>query len=266
MRCAEKAGVPVMVYANGIGPIEKEKNVARAAHAIREADYISVREEVSRDTLQSMGIPAERIALSADPVLLSATDTPRRAGDYLVISLRETAGNMTKTVDSMSMEEAVFRAARELSMKYGLSVVLIPMQPSYDSEICARTAARLRDAKVNAVVVENFTTEELREIVGGARALIGMRLHALIFAATEGVPSLALAYDPKVGAFMEYAGLGEWALPAFHVDDRIVLSKMEEILAREEDIRENLKKRVAELSRLAEGDLDRAAEMLSSHK
>ena len=41
---------------------------------------------------------------------------------------------------------------------------------------------------------------------------------------------------------------------------------MEEILAREEDIRENLKKRVAELSRLAEGDLDRAAEMLSSHK
>jgi polysaccharide pyruvyl transferase WcaK-like protein len=173
---------------------------------------------------------------------------------------------MTKTVDSMSMEEAVFRAVRELSKKYGLSVVLLPMQPSYDREICTRTAARLRDAEVNAVVVENFTTEELKEILGGARAVIGMRLHALIFAATEGVPSLALAYDPKVGAFMEYAGLGEWALPAFHVDDRIVLSKMEEILAREEDIRENLKKRVAELSRLAEGDLDRAAEMLSSHK
>ena len=266
MRTAESAGVPVMIYANGIGPIEKEKNIARAAEAIRCADYISVREEISRDVLRSMGIPAERIVLSADPVLLSATDTPRNQGEYLVISLRETAGNMTKTVDSMSMEEAVFRAARELSKKYGLSVVLIPMQPSYDSEICARTASRLRDAEVNAVVVENFTTEELREIVGGARAVIGMRLHALIFAATEGVPSLALAYDPKVSAFMEYVGLGEWALPAFHANDRIVLCKMEEILTREEKIRENLKNRVAELSRLAEGDLDRAAEMLSSHK
>ena len=60
--------------------------------------------------------------------------------------------------------------------------------------------------------------------------------------------------------------MGEWALPAFHVDDRIVLAKMEEILAHEEEIRENLKKRVAELSRLAEADLDRAAEMLSSCK
>ena len=156
----------------------------------------------------------------------------------------------------------MFRAARELSKKYGLSVVLIPMQPSYDSEICTRTASRLLDAEVNAVVVENFTTEELREILGGARAVIGMRLHALIFAATEGVPSLALAYDPKVSAFMEYVGLGEWALPAFHANDRIVLAKMEEILSHEEEIRDNLKNRVAELSRLAEGDLDRAAEML----
>ena len=42
--------------------------------------------------------------------------------------------------------------------------------------------------------------------------------------------------------------------------------KMEEILARESEIRENLRSRVAELSRLAEGDLDRAAEMLASHK
>jgi hypothetical protein len=38
---------------------------------------------------------------------------------------------------------------------------------------------------------------------------------------------------------------------------------MEEILTREEEIRENLKNRVAQLSRLAEGDLDRAAEMLN---
>jgi polysaccharide pyruvyl transferase CsaB len=259
---AKRAGVPVMIYANGIGPIEKEKNIQRAARAIAGAEYISVREEASRDMLTAMGIPGDRIFVTADPVLLSAPAVSRQRGDYVVISLRETAGNMTKTVDSMSMEEAVFRAVKEISHKYGFSAVFLPMQPSYDSEICARAAERLREAGVNALVVEDFKTEELREILGGARVVIGMRLHSLIFAATEGVPSLALAYDPKVSAFMEYLGLGEWALPAFHANDRIVLAKLEEILAREEEIRGNLTRRVGELSRLAEADLACAAKIL----
>jgi polysaccharide pyruvyl transferase CsaB len=259
---AKRAGVPVMIYANGIGPIEKEKNIQRAARAIAGAEYISVREEASRDMLTAMGIPGDRIFVTADPVLLSAPAVSRQRGDYVVISLRETAGNMTKTVDSMSMEEAVFRAVKEISHKYGFSAVFLPMQPSYDSEICARAAERLREAGVNALVVEDFKTEELREILGGARVVIGMRLHSLIFAATEGVPSLALAYDPKVSAFMEYLGLGEWALPAFHANDRIVIAKLEEILSREEEIRGSLTRRVGELSRLAEADLACAAKIL----
>ena len=61
---------------------------------------------------------------------------------------------------------------------------------------------------------------------------------------------------------MEYLGLGEWALPAFHANDRIVIAKLEEILAREEEIRGNLTRRVGELSRLAEADLACAAKIL----
>ncbi|MGE5599608.1 MAG: polysaccharide pyruvyl transferase family protein, partial [Bacteroidota bacterium] len=43
--------------------------------------------------------------------------------------------------------------------------------------------------------------------------VLGMRLHALIFAALAGVPPVGLAYDPKVTAFLARLGLAEMALP-----------------------------------------------------
>ncbi len=46
----------------------------------------------------------------------------------------------------------------------------------------------------------------LLSIIAGCDMMVGMRLHALILAAAAGVPSVALAYDPKVTAFMQASG------------------------------------------------------------
>ena len=260
---AKRAGVRVMIYANGIGPIEREKNRIRAAEAVASADYISVREDASREELIRMGIPAERIHVSADPVFGTAADaSPRATEDYIVLSLRETAGNTAGSIDCRNMEETVADTAASIAEKYGLSVMLIPMQPSYDNAICSRTAVRLMQAGIHAAVLPHLSPAELKEKIGGARAVVGMRLHTLIFAATENVPALALSYDPKVDAFMDYIGWGEHTLPAFTADGETIARHLTDLLEKSGSIRAGMQERLAKLADLAEGDLDRAAEMV----
>ena len=56
--------------------------------------------------------------------------------------------------------------------------------------------------KANVSLFEGDSAEVLSAITN-ARAALGMRLHALIFAAAAGVPSVGIVYDQKVSAFFE---------------------------------------------------------------
>src|SRR5205085_9528818 len=48
--------------------------------------------------------------------------------------------------------------------------------------------------------------------VGKADLLVSMRLHALIFAAAQGVPMLAVSYARKVRGFMQELDLERWVV------------------------------------------------------
>ena len=48
-------------------------------------------------------------------------------------------------------------------------------------------------------------------ILARMTAVVSMRLHALIFAAGQGVPLAGVVYDPKVSAFLRYIGQENFA-------------------------------------------------------
>lgn len=259
IRAAKRAGVPVMILANGIGPIQKPSNRRRAAEAVRAADYISVRENASARELAEMGIPAGKIHVTADPVYRSAGGPVERTDNgTLVLSLRETADGR----DSFGIEDAAVRALTEICRSCSLTAVLLPMQPAYDREICARAAARLAESGVEVTLAEGADREEMQRILREARAVVGMRLHSLIFATAAGVPSLALSYDPKLDALMEYLGMEEYVLPAFETDAEELKKALSVLLSRRDEITAVLRQRTGELSCLAERDLDEALKLM----
>lgn len=259
IRTAKRAGIPVMILANGIGPLQKPANRRRAAEAVKLADYVSVRETASARELTDMGIPEERIHVTADPVYRTASSKADRTDNgTLVLSLRETADGRS----SDPIEETVVRALTDICRSYSLTAVLLPMQPLYDREICARTAARLADAGVEVSCVDRADGEEMQKILGQARVVVGMRLHSLIFATAAGVPSLALSYDPKVDALMEYLGMEPYVLDAFETGTDALKASLSHLLTHRTEISAALYARTSQLSRLAEADLDAVQERM----
>ena len=255
IRMAHRAGVPVMIFANGIGPLTKEANRRRARQVVELADYVSVREDASALELVRMGIPREKICVTADPVYRTGVTGERKPGEYIVLSLRETADK----TDTRRTEDAAVGALREICRTWGLDAVLLPMQPMYDHDICTRVAARLAESGVEASVAPSADQASVRHLIGGARLVVGMRLHALIFATAAAVPSLALSYDPKIDALMEYLGMDGYVLPAFTVTEDQRTDALRRLLGEENAVSEALRCRVRQLADLAEEDLCRAA-------
>ena len=207
---AKRCGCKVQMYGCGIGPVTRENHRRLAARVLnRYVDVITLREPDSREELRAMGVTKPEILLTADPaltlrkaeddqidsVLLRAGIPPQ--GRYLCFALRQWRGFEEKA--------PLFGAAACYAYKtYGLIPVFTAVEKHLDPA-AARLAAQGLD-------IPHYFLDD----AGGAGTIIGalsrmeavvsMRLHALIFAAGQGIPLAGVVYDPKVSAFLRYTG------------------------------------------------------------
>lgn len=206
---AKSLGTPVMLYAQGIGPICGAL-ARKAMHCIgNRADLITVRDSGSLQELESLGIRRPRIQLTADPVL--AIHPVDKGLGRSILQARGLSG--AKPLVGISVREwrgwahykaTLAEAADRIAAALDARIVFLPMQFPEDVA-AAEKIARL--SKRSAVVLnEEYTTSELLSIVGNLDLLIGIRLHALIFAGVMGVPMIGMSYDPKVDRFLTSIG------------------------------------------------------------
>ena len=64
------------------------------------------------------------------------------------------------------------------------------------------------------------------------KLVVSMRLHALIFAASQGIPVVGIAYDPKVSSFLDYMGQECCLLPG-EITDGNLLDQMDAAISGE---------------------------------
>ena len=198
---------PVMLYAQGVGPINSSWLRKLTGWVLRKADVITVRDGESKDFLMSLGVQKDKILLTADVVFLLSPVT-LDDGQILLNRYGITPGEGILGVAIRSWDNERYLGALVDALDHladgGKQLLLIPFQYPNDMA-CARKLQRAlrHPAKI---LEQACDTSEMLSVIGNLDMLIGMRLHSLIFAAVMGVPFVALDYDPKVQGFVKTVG------------------------------------------------------------
>jgi polysaccharide pyruvyl transferase CsaB len=206
IRMALFFGRKVMLYANGIGPINHESNREKVKKVVDRVDSITLREEDSLKLLKDIGIINTHMLVTADPVLTyESADRSRIEAilkeenipeDQLLVGI-----NIRKWKHSVNLEEEVAKAADLMFEQHGLRSVFIPMFQE-DLEISQLIASKMKHPSYT--IKKQYKPDELIGIIGCMNLIIAMRLHTLIYASINSIPMIGLVYDPKVVGYLEY--------------------------------------------------------------
>lgn len=86
----------------------------------------------------------------------------------------------------------------------GARIIFIPMQWPDDVEAARSVAKRMKQP--HGIIEQKCDTAELLSLMRSLDLLVGVRLHALIFAAVMERPFVGVSYDPKIDRFLETLG------------------------------------------------------------
>jgi len=262
---AIKLSVPVIFYANGIGPICKEKNQKKVLKVLNKVDKISLREPNSYYELKRMGVDMDRVIITADPALTICGVTREEAAKLLekegVPTDARLLGISIRNWKSCkpSYWNQLARGITQICRQFNLVPVWIPLKHPDDIIISQMVAEKV---EVPGYVLTNYySAKELVGIVGSCDLMIAMRLHSMIYAAGAGVPAIGLSYDPKVSSFAKYIGVNT-TLHLENLTDEGLASMARDILRNRETIQSILCEKVLELKQKAMENVSMAMELM----
>jgi len=102
--------------------------------------------------------------------------------------------------------------------RYDAHILIIPefierKQDSYDDYyVSKKILEQLKHKQYVSIIEGDYPPSKLKAIVGNCDVIVSPRFHMVIFALSQHIPSLAIAYSPKAYGIMEMLGQLEYLL------------------------------------------------------
>ncbi|WP_068620636.1 polysaccharide pyruvyl transferase CsaB [Paenibacillus tuaregi] len=260
---------PVFIYAQGIGPVNRGVFHPFIAGIFRKCSYVSVRDNESAELLASMRLNRGNIEVVPDPVMglpLPEGMVPREtasAGEELpVVGISVRYWNPER-LELIQLAAGLAALAGQMMVHFRFLPFHVPGDDEASRFVIERMESVQSLGSVVSVAPETLDPQAMLAEVSRCDALIGMRLHSLIYAANQRVPLLGISYDPKIDHFLARLG----SVPAGtsdQLDPHIVASELRGLLKDGDAWRARNAARIDNLKQEARRPAERIAEFFKN--
>lgn len=252
---AKLLGKKVMVYSQGIGPVNIDYNRYFLKKIFNRLDFINVRDEKSKKELMNMGVTKD-ILVTVDTVF--GIKRPDITVGKKV--LEELGIDPNKKLVGISIRpwentkdiiNEIKKTCEIIAANYDYEVLFIPCHFYSDLKIMKEVLKHIDDdLKKKIHILDKYLyVNEYLSLFGNLEFLIGMRLHALIFSVLMGVPVIGLSYDPKIDNFMSMIGKNE-VLNVSNINFSDIISEVNYLTLNIDKEKKNVELKRDELSKI----------------
>lgn len=253
MLLAKKKKVKVILYANGVGPINGKLNRRLTKKILNKIDMLTIREKYSYDFVRSLGVDQPPMVITADPVFHLAEPENREDGKAKLRALGlSDAPILGVMFRSWKGEDSYTKKMAELCdymvETYGMQVLILPMKYPADLKVSNAIASQMKQKSF--VLSERYLPEENLKLISGMSLILGMRLHAVIYAALHAVPFVGFQYDPKVAYYTTELGQ-PLVSDIINIDLEQLKKEADELYLHREEYAEKLRMKTEALQKMA---------------
>lgn len=267
---------PVILYPQTIGPFKTKSRLLLARFALNRARSITARESITKNYLQEIGVNKPSIYLTADMAFILQPAPYERVEK---IFLKEGISNSKddNLLIGMNISQLINYRSKNSNVKYdyielmaqvtdylitnlNATIVFIP-HSIYQKELMnnrknreegdiiaiKEAFAKVKNKHKVAAITSNYTSEELKGIIGQCDLFIGARMHANIAATSMCVPTIAIAYSTKALGIMKMVGLGKYVCDFRTMTFEEIISKIDDMLSNREKIVEMMVPKIEDL-------------------
>lgn len=263
----------IYVYANSIGNIKYSINKKLVKKYLASANIITVRDNISLQNLRNLGI-TQSILVTADPVfsfepltsyqIESTIEKYTLPNEYISISIRHwydahpfipvsicTKLNIRSSKNKKLYNMYIVELSKTVNYITGTlnqNVVFTCFCYNRDYNV-VRDVLKLINNQKNVYVIndEYLKPYEMMAIINRSKLLIGMRLHSIIYALTNGVPTIPIIYQDKVAGIVKMANLSDFQINIDQIDSSRLIKSVTKILSNRDEYQDQIIKTLADI-------------------
>jgi len=253
----------LVLYSQGIGPVNMKFNRILIKWIVNKADYISVRDEESKEELERLGIKKE-IEVVPDPVMAMTLSSEEEKGRVLLPN-QDNKKRLGVYLRDWKVDSSFYKKVKKVlkwALNEGWEIVFVPMHHPDDIEIAREMS---KEIPSSLVYEGDNSPVNILSLTNTMDYILSMRLHGLIMASVRKVPFIGLSYDPKVDRFVQTLKVGK-TINIHDFDENDIIMELKEAHLKKDEMKKRISVLEKEIQEASKKPANYIAKLLSNQK